>query len=54
VFRDEIQPVLDGCNMLLKEYASENEEMRQCVLKFDQIISQKADRWNIVELKAQI
>ncbi len=28
--------------------------MRQCILKFDLTISQKADRWNILELKTQI
>lgn len=53
-FREEIQPVLDGCNMLLKQYAAENEDMRQCVLQFDQTIAQKADKWNITELKTQI
>ena len=40
--------------MLLKQYAAENEDMRQCVLQFDQTIAQKADRWNITELKTQI
>jgi hypothetical protein len=39
------------CNVKLAHYAREFEDMRQCVLLFDQTITQKADRWNIIEVK---
>lgn len=28
--------------------------MKDCVLKFDETLSLKADRWNIMDLKVQI
>jgi len=46
-FKNEITPIVDKSKELLDQFVADNEEMKKCVIKFDETICLKADRWQL-------
>lgn len=49
-----VKPLLSQAEILLDQYRDENHQMKACVLKFDETLSLKADKWAIEEIKKEI
>jgi hypothetical protein len=46
-FESRVKPLLSSAEKLLDEFRFDNNQMKECVLQFDETLSLKADRWNI-------
>lgn len=51
---DRVVPLIKVCERDLIKYSRDNEEMQTAVLTYDQVISTKADRFNIIEVKVWV
>jgi len=53
-FRDDMKPIMDDCQDKLLMYNTQNAQMREAIVRFDEILSEKVNKFALVEFRQEI
>lgn len=53
-FRLEMTPLIDSCEQKLAGYTNDNENMREMIRRFDEVISDKVNKMSLLTLEKKI
>ena len=49
-FKDDIQPLVDGSTRKLHNFIKEHAQMKEMIRRFDEVISEKVNKFALLEL----